>query len=406
MYEIVLNHATQGNVLIAVNIYSFKLYSEDIFSSDEYSSLSGVFIKRINIGRHSNNGTQIKDITKSKLNKKLPLSLPYGSYIIPYKNNKIEFEFSYNGEPMATEGIIIVDETITLRSNESMDIILDFVREALKHYKNNILEHKPQEAKITSWLYDDGYWERLNSHTPRNMNTIYIEKSKKTALIHDIKLFQKKETLKRYSELGLRYKRNYLFAGYPGTGKSSLAFALASTLNMGIAIINFGPKVTDAILAKALKDIPKDTILLLEDMDALFKDRKSTEYMNMITFSGLLNCLDGICTKEGLITIMTTNYKNKLDIALKRPGRIDYIMDFEYSSKLEIKMMYEKFFPKLKDNFEKFYKKVAHTNLTMATLQEYFLEHMDGNNLIEDINILKTRASELKYSDRPDGFYT
>ena len=32
MYEIVLNHATQGNVLIAVNIYSFKLYSEDIFS--------------------------------------------------------------------------------------------------------------------------------------------------------------------------------------------------------------------------------------------------------------------------------------------------------------------------------------------------------------------------------------
>ena len=42
----------------------------------------------------------------------------------------------------------------------------------------------------------------------------------------------------------------------------------------------------------------------------------------------------------------------------------------------------------------------------MATIQEYFLERMSGEKLVEDIDILKTRASELKYDDRPNSLYT
>jgi len=42
-----------------------------------------------------------------------------------------------------------------------------------------------------------------------------------------------------------------------------------------------------------------------------------------LTFSGFLNALDGIRSKDGTITIMTTNHKEKLDPALIRPGRCD-----------------------------------------------------------------------------------
>ena len=407
MYEIKFNHETHNHIISAIGIYGFKLYSENILKNkDNNSSITGLFNRRVNVCRHSSIGTQIKDISIKKLNKKVHLSLPCGIVNVVFKNVDIEIEIETTGDPITSEGMVLIHKTIIIRTDQSLDILLDFVREALTFYKNSVMEQKVVEKKVSCWLYDDGYWDKLNSHSQRDMSTIYLEKCKKTKLLDDIKRFRKKDTIKRYAELGLRYKRNYLFAGYPGTGKSSLGFALASSLNMGIAIVNFGPKVTDAVLARALKDIPNDTILLLEDIDALFKDRKANEFKNMITFSGLLNCLDGICFREGLITIMTTNFKNKLDSALNRPGRVDLIIDFEYSTKSEIKMMYDKFFPKLKDKFGKFYKKITHTNLTMATIQEYFLERMSGEKLVEDIDILKTRASELKYDDRPNSLYT
>ena len=50
-----------------------------------------------------------------------------------------------------------------------------------------------------------------------------------------------------------------------------------------------------------------------------------------MTFSGLLNSLDGINGgKNGLIVFMTTNYKCRLDSALTRPGRVDITEEFKY----------------------------------------------------------------------------
>jgi hypothetical protein len=42
-----------------------------------------------------------------------------------------------------------------------------------------------------------------------------------------------------------------------------------------------------------------------------------------VTFSGLLNILDGAVSSEERLIFMTTNYVDRLDSALVRPGRID-----------------------------------------------------------------------------------
>jgi len=68
--------------------------------------------------------------------------------------------------------------------------------------------------------------------------------------------------------------------------------------------------------------------------------------------------------------------------------------------------MYEKYYPKPTHSFEKFYKKIQHTKLTMATVQGYFLEHMTDDKLIEDIDILTKRADKYKYDDANVSFYT
>lgn len=60
---------------------------------------------------------------------------------------------------------------------------------------------------------------------------------------------------------------------------------------------------------------PEQSIILLEDIDAAFVSREDTqtqkaayEGLNRVTFSGLLNCLDGVASTEARIVFMTTNY--------------------------------------------------------------------------------------------------
>ena len=79
-------------------------------------------------------------------------------------------------------------------------------------------------------------------------------------------------------------------------------------------------------------------------MIVIFQERKSKdESKNMITFSAILNVLDGITSTEGQIIIMSSNYKNVLDKALIRPGRIDYMFEFDFMKKSEMKKMFLNF---------------------------------------------------------------
>ena len=49
--------------------------------------------------------------------------------------------------------------------------------------------------------------------------------------------------------------------------------------------------------------------------------------------------------KDGLITFLTTNYKNRLDKALIRPSRIDFILSFKEATEEQVKSMFKRFFP-------------------------------------------------------------
>ena len=76
-----------------------------------------------------------------------------------------------------------------------------------------------------------------------------------------------------------------------------------------------------------MSNAPERSILLLEDIDAAFLGRTATSqerqpdgYQPNVTFSGLLNALDGVASGESRIIFMTTNHLERLDPALIRPG--------------------------------------------------------------------------------------
>ena len=83
----------------------------------------------------------------------------------------------------------------------------------------------------------------------------------------------------------------------------------------------------DKALTQAYRDLDRDCVLLIEDVDILFKDKRRIENKK-INVSTLLNCMDGVFFKEGIVSILTTNHKELLDAALIRPGRIDMSVRF------------------------------------------------------------------------------
>jgi len=114
----------------------------------------------------------------------------------------------------------------------------------------------------------------------------------------DIKEF--KNSAKWYLDHGVPYRRGYLFYGPPGTGKTSFTQAVAGALNLSICYMNLsGNELDDDMLNRALNDAPPNSIILMEDIDAIFVERESVnrekgEWDRGVSFSGLLNALDGV----------------------------------------------------------------------------------------------------------------
>lgn len=97
----------------------------------------------------------------------------------------------------------------------------------------------------------------------------------------------------------------------------------------------------------------------------------------MVTFSGLLNALDGVASSEGRIIFMTTNHVETLDHALIRPGRVDlreYVGDATPS---QIKKMFQRFYDDHEELAQRFVKSLEGHTVSTAALQGHFVHFKD-----------------------------
>ena len=112
-----------------------------------------------------------------------------------------------------------------------------------------------------------------------------------------------------------------------------------------------------------------------------------------MTFSGLLNTLDGVASSEERLVFMTTNHLDRLDPALIRPGRVDVKQEIGLASKSQVSKMFSRFYPdEILSQAEAFADKVMELGQrkSIAQLQGHFLLFKnDSKGAIENVELLR-----------------
>jgi len=161
-----------------------------------------------------------------------------------------------------------------------------------------------------------------------------------------------------------------------------LITALAGKLKRNVCFLSaHHPDFSDDAMKRAMERLPRRAFLIMEDIDSLFNQRESQNAKSPLTFTGLLNCLDGIGHASGQIVIMTTNYIDRLDEALIRAGRADMWVEFKCATKWQLGELFKWFYHKTPEDAEK-WKDTFVVNcsakfpegVTIAEMQQHFVD--------------------------------
>ena len=225
-------------------------------------------------------------------------------------------------------------------------------------------------------------WNTYSRIPVRRLNTVYMDERVKQRILDDVTDFLNSEA--EYDAFGIPYKKTYLLTGVPGSGKTSLIKALCNEIHYNLGIMSMSRDMDNATVQGSFRNLDPKTVLLMEDIDCLFEKRTSVETQSF-TFSNLLNILDGVLFKHGLIVFITTNHPEKLDPALLRQGRTDLIVELNYPSRTEIEKLFRDMLggkhyataEATTDAFKAFYAAIKDKQLPMSAIVNFLFRHRD-----------------------------
>ncbi len=224
-------------------------------------------------------------------------------------------------------------------------------------------------------------WNLADSRPRRQINSVILEGETAQQLISDVQeFFQRRQW---YADLGIPWRRGYLLYGPPGTGKTSFAYALAGEQHLKLCAVSLtNPKLNDQSIADLLQKTPPRSLILIEDIDAFFVARDKQDSRIEVSFSGLLNAIDGVAAQEGRIVFLTTNHIEKLDRALIRPGRIDMTVELSNATGQQLRTMFLRFYPEATQLADEITAQYPDKTLSPARIQQSLLESDDAEGAV------------------------
>lgn len=339
------------------------------------------------------------------------------------------------------------------RSTQPIKDLITHVKDWSSKKPNSMTDIFRAEAK------HGGYWQCQTTRPSRPISTVTLDAAQKDKVVADINEYLHPATARWYSARGIPHRRGYLFHGPPGTGKTSLSFALAGIFGLSIYCASLSERdMSESDLASLFSMLPNRCVVLLEDIDSagIRRDKTSGDAnldsdsdaddeadkevtsvqpqvlesavksgdksdavdeqekgkslrrrltrvlrtpktakmdsetttlvsndgisepvpssdsnavvastkpepsvktktttkvessdegsKSKISLAGLLNIIDGAASNEGRVLIMTTNYPEKLDSALIRPGRVDLQIKFTLATSEQIQEIFRRMY--------------------------------------------------------------
>merc|ERR1711963_880065 len=297
--------------------------------------------------------------------------------------------------PVRSEEFQITLYSETLNADELRKVLDNWVKEYEGRLTKDTQKHLKFYLYAPSGDVTEDYYDPTRHYSEFKFesgktfgNVFYPEKDD---IMQRLDFFTKNKAW--YKQRGIPYTMGFLFYGDPGCGKTSTIKAIANHAQRHIVSVPLNKIKTAKELLNVFyntninyKDIPLDKRLyVLEDIDAAdlkdtvgersSKDKDKEEEDNensnkddsgldmnflgllknplaydkkfgvqKLTLAALLEVLDGVMEMEGRMLIITTNYPEKLDKALIRPGRIDMKVHFGPMNGKNIIEMYKHYF--------------------------------------------------------------
>jgi hypothetical protein len=245
-----------------------------------------------------------------------------------------------------------------LSTDQSLEFISQFIQHCSKELRETLLHSDMETYHYYEYEIECEGWNSHPIQTIKSFDNVFLEPTIKHQVVNLLDTFVTAEA--EYRRLGIPYKKGMIFHGPPGCGKTACIYALTHYLQRNIYFIRFDELKTGQELKRAIIDIPKRSVIVIEDIDVYHSTHKrstgdngdksirKTKHKHRRTrvddkagdtsqdsddstmFATILEILDGYNYLFGSVIILTTNHLDKLDPALIRAGRMDQHIQFDF----------------------------------------------------------------------------
>lgn len=258
------------------------------------------------------------------------------------------------------------------------------------YYFDMITQNKSKKTMQNSLPNTHLLYTKHSFHTTRSFDNVFFEQRDKVK--NHVQFFLTRKDW--YEKKGIPYTLGFMFHGGPGCGKTSSIKAIANTAHRHILNIHLSEIKSKSQLRHLFFNdeihvyngtvterfiIPvHERLYVIEDIDAMgdavlkrewkqpapvekpkeksgdpWLDNKEhdDEIKEPIDLSFLLNLLDGTLEASGRILAISSNFPERIDKALIRPGRIDMIVHFKKCNRQILREMVTSFYDTEQDDW-------------------------------------------------------